>query len=162
MFQAFNRTGHKQLSDEIVGELVALGARHGLTFAAAGGSIGATDLTIKIVASTADTQAIEQRARDQIDMAGRSFGLTGADYGVTFVSSGKRFKFTGLTLSRPKFPINGECLSTGKPFKFTRATVAAIIAARPKALSPAQAAIAPAASRAPEKLDPRYADFAQF
>lgn len=162
MFQSFNRSGHAQLSTEIVAELEALGAKHGLTFKASGGAIGATDLTFKIVAATADIFAIEQQARSKIDVYGRGYGLQGSDYGLVFTSNGKRFKFTGVSPSRPKFPIDGECLSTGKSFKFTRAAVQMIVAARPKPLSPAQAAMVGAIIRTPEKLDPALADYAQF
>lgn len=162
MFTSFDRAGHRQLSAEISTALVDLGKRLGVTFSVGGGQIGATDLTIKVVATSADTSVVEKGARREIDLYGRGFGLTGDDYGTVFVSNGKRFKFTGISPSRPKYPIDGECFSTGRAFKFGRDAARKIIDARPKAPSPTQAAVAPATSRAPEKLDPRYAEHAQF
>src|SRR5207253_2459791 len=79
----------------------------------------------------------------------RSYGLEPGDLGAIFTSNGRRFKLTGIVPSRPKYPLDGECLSTGKTFKFTRGIVSQIAATRgqsatppaPKAPNPIQAAM---------------------
>lgn len=160
MFNQWNRNGHRQLSAEIQAELADLAKRHGLKVSVGGGQIGATNLVIKVTVETGDTSIADAQARRQIDIDGRYFGLTGSDYGTVFVSNGKRFKFTGVQPSRPKFPLSGECMSTGRSFKFTRSIVNAIVAARPSATSstPAAGAMPPVRPAAQQgSYDPRFA-----
>jgi hypothetical protein len=162
MFKDFNKTGHRALSADVVAELAELGQRHGLKFEVKGGQLGAHSLTLSLVASSADTTAADDAARRLIDVNGRSLGLAGSDYGLVFTSQGKRYRFTGVSPSRPKYPIDGVCESTGRKFKFARTAAIAIQMSRPKQLTPAQAAIAAPTNRAPEALDPRYSQMAQF
>jgi len=135
-FTQFNRMGHRDLSAQIATELKALGQRLGIDFTVGGGQIGATDLTIKVVARSADPSIAEAQARQELDQYGRYYGLTGADYGTIFTSAnGGQFKLTGVSPNRPKYPIDATCVRTGKPFKHTKSVVALIVANRPSAAS---------------------------
>lgn len=130
MFNSFNKQGHTMLSAEISRELVALGARHGLTISVGGGSIGIDNLTIKLVATTNDLQAVETAARAKLQRDGHYFGLKGSDYGAIFTVQGKRYKLTGVNPGRPKFPISGESLADGRTWKHTVDCARRIIADR--------------------------------
>ena len=155
MFTQFNRQGHRTLCEEISRELTALGQRLGVTFSVAGGNIGTTDLTMKVVATSADPQVAERNARRELDVYGGYYGLKGDDYGAVFTVQGKRFKLTGVSPSRPKFPLDGECLRTGKSFKFTESVKAQIIAQR-GATPAAPAPLPPAATGPSYNLPPAF------
>jgi len=49
---------------------------------------------------------------------GSMFGVSEKDYGRVFEFQGRKFKFTGIKLSRNKYPVSGEDVRTGKGFKF--------------------------------------------
>jgi hypothetical protein len=140
-FTQFNRAGHRQLSAEISEELKAFAARHGLTVSVGGGQIGSTDLTIKVVVTTADTSAIEAKARQEIGWYGRDLGLVADDYGAEFMHGGERYRFVGVNPNAPKYPIQGERVIDGRGMRFTRGFASNIIRARPPAapVAPTQA-----------------------
>lgn len=48
-----------------------------------------------------------------------NYGLTPDNIDDTFVTNGTQYRITGLKTRRKKFPISGERVSDGKPFKFT-------------------------------------------
>lgn len=127
----FDRMGHRDLCQRLNVALEQLGKDLGIKLHAGGGTIGSTELVIKVSAAAADPTVAIDRAKRELDIYGGMYGLRGADYGVVFTSGGKRFKLTGVAPSRPKFPISGECLSTGKGYKFTSYTASQIIAQRP-------------------------------
>lgn len=130
MFTAFDRSGHRALSQAIKDELADLGKRYGLTFNVGGGQIGAASLVIKVEATSVDTTAVDDKAKRELGMYGRQYGLIADDHGAIFTSNGKRFKLTGINPGAPKYPITGECLSTGRGYKFGAGTARTIIADR--------------------------------
>lgn len=118
MFNNFTRGGHNELSEEVLVELEALGLKHGLRFSVTGGSIGMTDLTIKIKASTDDPHAAIDQAKRELSLMGRQWGLDESHYGKKFKHGSKMFQLTGVKPSRPKYPVSATCLATGKQYKF--------------------------------------------
>lgn len=130
MFNDFTRSGHALLSAEIGKELEALGKRLGIKLSVGGGQYGADQLTIKVVATPGDPAVADAAAKQKFATSCHYYGLKAEDFGAIFTSQGKRYKLTGVSPSRPKYPISGECLSTGKTYKFTEATARLIIAAR--------------------------------
>lgn len=51
------------------------------------------------------------------------YGFESTDLGRTFVSRGTEYRITGLNPSAPKFPVQGERVRDGQPFKFPEAVV---------------------------------------
>lgn len=49
---------------------------------------------------------------------GGMFGVDESHLGKTFTSNGETFKFAGVKPSRPKYPVVGTSVRTGKSFKF--------------------------------------------
>lgn len=167
MFQGFTNAGHRALSAEIATELAALGARYGLSITAGGGQVGASELTIKVVAKTNDpaTAATEaQRAFDQGARWVRSHSgdtLQGSDLGCNFNYNNSRWELVGVKPNRPKYPIQAKCLRTGKEYKLPVGAIIAIIAER--AGSPAVPVFQTAQPQiTPPGFDPRYANVATF
>jgi hypothetical protein len=160
-FTSFSTSaGHKEISREIVAELQALAARHGLRFSTEGGTLGTNDLLIKLRVRAADRSAVDADAKRKFAMEARYMGLEESDYGVIFSTYNGRYKLTGIKPSAPKYPFLGECQRTGKTFKLPRSIIPSIIAARPQqqTTSSAPAGSAPA----PSQTDDRYAGVAQF
>ena len=48
----------------------------------------------------------------------RSFGLKAEDFGKEFSTYNGTYKITGMKPNNHKYPIIGECVRTGKSFKF--------------------------------------------
>jgi hypothetical protein len=162
MFQQFNRQGHRMLSAEISTELQALAQRHGLQISVGGGSIGSDELTIKVIAKTSDTKAIEAREKRELGIYGRFAGLTEAHYNaiITDPRSGTRYQLKGYSPNRPRFPIDMLNLSTGKMHKATESYARQFIAAANAAQvsAPAVAAATPAAQPTPPSPPPGAVD----
>ena len=57
---------------------------------------------------------------------GNLYGINPGRLGTVFGSNGRLFAFSGIAFNRPKFPINGRCMTSGKEYKFP-ATVAVLI-----------------------------------
>lgn len=57
---------------------------------------------------------------------GSLYGLNPGRLGTVFSSNGRLFAFSGIALNRPKFPINGRCLTSGKEYKFPATVVTTI------------------------------------
>lgn len=155
MFTAFNNTGHTQLCREIEADLMALAQRHGLSVSAGGGSLGTGELTIKVKLATSDLTAQIAAAKRDLGTYGRSFGLESDDYGAVVRIGSKSYKLVGIKPSRPKFPLEIECIITGKVFKGTAGLANQAIAAR-KAQQPVAPVFATAQPQMPEKYDPRF------
>lgn len=162
-FTQFNRAGHRDLSTQIAAELEALGQRLGVSFSVGGGTIGASDLTIKIIAKSADPMVAETQAKKDLDTYGRYYGLVGADYGTTFSgANGGMYKLTGVSPSRPKYPIDAVCVRTGRAFKHTQSVVAKIVARRPSAASTTPTPGTNSGAPSSVGSSNPYADLAQF
>lgn len=137
-FSDFNsRAGFSALSEEIIEELAELAKRRGIQFSTNGGSLGSTEMTIKLVAQTADTKAVEAEEKRNWARACRYVcdpitgnALEPEDYGVVVGGSSDRFKMTEIHLNRPKYPFSGVCQRTGKTYKLSRGYISKIIAAR--------------------------------
>lgn len=55
----------------------------------------------------------------QFKMLASRYGLAPEDLGKNFMINGTLFKITGLKTTRPKFPVEGERVCDGQPYKFT-------------------------------------------
>lgn len=148
MFKDFgSRAGYNTLSSAMLAALASVEQQFGVKFETAGGSLGSTDMVIKIKASTSDTTAVDAAAKRDFGFYCRHVGLEPDDFGCEFSGSSGRYRLIGVSLNRPKYPIDGECLRTGKKFKFTKSVVANIVAGR----AARQAAAAKAAAAMPER-----------
>lgn len=131
MFKDFNtRHGHAQIAADIVAALKDVEQKHGVKFSAAGGSLGTSDMVIKVKVETADTGAIEDAAKRDFARNCRFYNLEPEDFGAIFECNGSRYKLVAIKSSRPKYPIDGESQRDGRTFKFSRSVLASVIAGR--------------------------------
>lgn len=76
-------------------------------------------LEIVIVDGASGMSSQEAIGRKSLDLEGAFFGLTADDYGRTWKSwDGDTYKLTGIKSSRPKYPVSGVNVRTGRGFKF--------------------------------------------
>lgn len=129
-FTQFNRAGHKTLSAEITRELQDLGSRLGLDISASGGTIGETELVVKVTAKTNDRQAILDNEKRDFGILCSHVGLKPGDYGLEFNYANTRFRLTAVKPSRPKYPLLGYDIRKGKTFKLPTSAIPAIENAR--------------------------------
>lgn len=96
----------------------------------------------------------------------RWLGLEQDDYGAIVTVQNRRFKIVGAKSSRPKYPINGECLRTGKVYKLPRSVIPQIIAERQQTPAPTPTSMAPTnhytSSPSSTQTSDAYADAAIF
>ena len=157
MFKDFNsRHGHATIAADILAALASVEQKHGVKFSAAGGSLGASEMTVKVKVISADVNAVEDAAKADFARNCRFYNLEPEDFGAIFECNGTRYKLTGIRQSRPKYPIDGESQRDGRTFKFTRSVLTKIIADRPAR----QQAAAKVAASIPEV--PMFASAAQF
>lgn len=72
-----------------------------------------------IIAPDGDMSAEEAIGRKSLETDGGFFGLEADDYGRTWESwDGETYKLVSVHSSRPKYPISGVNVRTGRGFKF--------------------------------------------
>lgn len=121
----------KAIRAEVAAALTAIAEKHGLkcdlgktTFTPEGG-------TIRIGAEFAvATIGGVDRDRVLFDRDCRMVGLEPGDFGKVFTTPTGTFKVTGVSLNRPKYPIDGVSVPDGRRMKFP-AIVAAHIRKTP-------------------------------
>ena len=73
---------------------------------------------------------LEETAHGRTFMAlAPRYGLRREDLGRKFYFNGEAFRITGLKTSRPVYPIEGERVSDGRPYKFTVAQLKSVMVA---------------------------------
>lgn len=131
-FTNFTAAGHKIISSEMQTELAALGEKYGLKFSVGGGKLGDNSFEIKVSVRPADRKAAEAQAAETLGWAGIPLGIVSEDYGTVFVHAGKAFRLTGVNMNRPAYPVSGNCVKTGRSYKFPASVAHKIVAARLK------------------------------
>lgn len=144
-FTEFSRNSHKMVTNEMKASLQDMASRMGISLDFSGGSIGADNLVVKVTVKSSDPEIASVAAKAKFIQSARYYGLTGDDYEAEFVSQGRRFKLVEIAPSRPKYPLTGVDVYTGKKFKFTTSMATQIANDRPARLAKkeiAQATIA--------------------
>ena len=103
--------------------VAAFAKTQGVVMKLEGARYGSADATYKlkvVLAPNASGMSAEEViGRSSLDLEGVFFGLTADDYGRTWKSwDGHTYKLVGIKSSRPKYPVSGVHVKTGKGFKF--------------------------------------------
>lgn len=121
----FNRKTLTEFREGFEKAVAAFSKKSGVAISLGGIRFSSASFTAKIEVVLADTSsgmsAQEALGRKSLNLDGFMFGLTENDYGRTFKNwDGEAFKLTGVKSSRPKYPIQGESVKTGKSYKFKK------------------------------------------
>lgn len=73
-----------------------------------------------VLADTASGMSAQEAiGRKSLELEGVFFGLKAEDYGRTWKSwDGQTYRLIGVKSSRPKYPVMGEQVKTGRSYKF--------------------------------------------
>lgn len=124
------------IAEEVKRAVIDIFAAHGLEAPTINGVYGPElKLTLRAVPAASDDELVngvnpnseEARAYKAYY---RVYGLPEDCLGVEFTTRTGTYRFTGIAPRRPKFPICGVDVVTGKAYKFTETTVAAITRAK--------------------------------
>ena len=106
------------MAQEIVEAVQAIAKKHGVSIRKGRGKYTPETWTCKLEVSVLNTSGEAMtKERTELEQYGAGIGLKDA-YGKVFTVQGKRFKVIGLSMSRPKYPVIGEEVGTGKRYKF--------------------------------------------
>ncbi|MBB5577651.1 MULTISPECIES: hypothetical protein [Rhizobium] len=70
--------------------------------------------------------------KEMFALLAEQYGLEAADFEREFITSGERFRITGIDPRRPKYPISVERIPDRRGFKFTADNVAMLLKAQVK------------------------------
>jgi hypothetical protein len=103
--------------------VAAFSKKSGIVIKLGGIRFNDTSFTGKLEVILADTSsgmsAEEAMGRNSLDLEGEFLGLKADDYGRTWKSwDGQTYRLVGVKSSRPKYPVSGVNVLTGKGFKF--------------------------------------------
>ena len=119
MVKQFTGAVCEAMAKEMVEALQAIAKKHGVNIKKGRGSYTATNWTCKFEVSVVNGSGeVMTKERIELEKFGAGVGLKDA-YGKVFELQGKRFKVIGLSLNKPKYPVIGEEVGTGKRYKFT-------------------------------------------
>lgn len=122
----FTRQNLKKLREEIDGALEKVAKKNNIMLSIGSISFNDDEFHTKLTAlvNRVEGQSVkEAKYKADLEKNGFLFGISGKDYGKTFFSNGETFKLVGLAPSRPKYPVIGESVRTGKKFKFTESVL---------------------------------------
>ncbi len=118
----FDKPALRRFKDDFEKSVSAFAKKSGVVIKLGAARFNDSSVTYKlevIIASDGDMSAEEAMGRKSLDLEGVFFGLTGKDYGRTWKSwDGDTYRLTGIKSSRPKYPVSGVNMRTGKGFKF--------------------------------------------
>ena len=115
--QAFDAANVRELRNEIMEALTAVGARHGLLVEAEGGRFTSGNFECSFGFRVPHEHVVEGD-RAEFALHAHLFGLTAEDFGKTFTSSrGESFVLAGLKPRNSKYPIIGKDVA-GQRYKF--------------------------------------------
>jgi len=118
----FDKPALRKFREDFQKSIEAFAKKSGVVMKLGGASYNDSSVTYKlevIIAPDGDMSAEEAMGRKSLDLEGVFFGLTGKDYGRTWKSwDGDTYRLTGIKSSRPKYPVSGVNMRTGKGFKF--------------------------------------------
>ncbi|MGE8141770.1 hypothetical protein ACQKOE_07330 [Novosphingobium sp. NPDC080210] len=141
MFQGFgSREGYRLITEDMLAALAPIEAKYGVKFATAGGTLGTSDMLVKLKVESTDPTAVDKAAAQEFARQCRFYGLEPEDYGAEFTMGGVRYRLTAIKSSRPKYPLCAESLRDGRTYKMTTAGVVAQVVAGRAARRAAEAA----------------------
>lgn len=116
----FTTQNMKLLRQRLDAAIAAVGEEHGISIKCGNGGYGdaKAHFKIELLVKQADGTVYDAGAEDFKSMA-KLVGLEPSDLGKCFVFQNSRYRVTGLSLKRTKFPISAVRIPDGKGFKFT-------------------------------------------
>lgn len=124
-FTTFGRTEHRLLSAAITKALEDIGNEFGVDLVAGGGQIGPGMGRVHIDVKIRPAVGGIDPAKAMWDRMCIHYGLKPEHFGATFHTNGRLYRITGITTSRPKYPIDCVRVVDNQPFKFPVSTIAA-------------------------------------
>lgn len=116
----FDRVICRAVSDAVEEALKPVADRFGVQIKTKGGTYTPGNYLLRLeIATIGDDGQVHTQAVEDFRKYAPAFGLEPDDLGREFRTGRGRYRITGLSSYRPKFPINGVDVVTGKPFKFT-------------------------------------------
>jgi hypothetical protein len=121
--KSINKATLRTFREEFEKAVAAFSKKQGIVIKLGGIRFNETSFTGKLEVILADTSsgmsAEEAMGRNSLDLEGVFFGLKPEDYGRTWKSwDGATYRLVGVKSSRPKYPISGVNVITGRSFKF--------------------------------------------
>lgn len=120
--EGFNKTNLRSLRPELEKALADVCAKHGITATIGSGSFTESECKFRLILNLEGSEAKTKVDSATFERYATLYGLEPTDLGKSFMVSGNWYKVTGISPSRPKFPIDGERLD-GRKFKFPALTV---------------------------------------
>lgn len=123
--KSFTSSDLKTIRNDIETSLEDVAKKHGIVIKIGSIKYSADQFHTKLDAFIPDINTQNMNARQieglkNLKNYGRFYNVTENDFGKTFTDgNGQKFKFIGLMPSRPKYPVIGEDVKTGKIYKFT-------------------------------------------
>jgi hypothetical protein len=119
----FDKPALRKFREDFEKAIASFAKRTGVAMKLGSASYNESSVTYKLEVCIADTasgmSSEEALGRKSLDLEGVFFGLTGDDYGRTWKSwDGQTYRLVGIKSSRPKYPVSGVNVITGKGFKF--------------------------------------------
>ncbi len=118
----FDKPVLRRFREDFDKSISAFSKKNGVVMKLGPASYNDASVTFKleiVIATDGNMSAEEAIGRKSLDLAGVFFGLKADDYGRTWTSwDGDKYKLVGVKSSRPKYPISGVNVRTGRAFKF--------------------------------------------
>ena len=123
IIKEFDKTNLKSIRLEIDRALASVGEKLGISLKTGNISYSSEAFHTKLEAFVVTKDAsgkspVEIKMMQELKKYGFMFGVDESHLGKTFTSNGETFKFAGVKPSRPKYPVVGTSIRTGKSFKF--------------------------------------------
>lgn len=121
--KAFDSKNLDVVRADIDKALASVCSKHGIALKMGGIRYSGDSFTTKLEAFV-QTQgangmsATELKLRKELKRDGWAFNVDESHLGKTFTSNGETFKFAGIKANRPKYPVIGTNVRTGKSYKF--------------------------------------------
>lgn len=149
--KSIDRATCRIIRERIDSKLEELSVELGMKFKAGNAKFGGSHIDFTLEASLINKLAPDETSAGRaFKSCAHMFNLEPTDLGRTFGLDDKVYRITGLSRNRPKYPIDGECVRTGKGFKFPATTVVrALMSSKPPA--PVAPEITASGYRGPDK-----------
>jgi hypothetical protein len=123
VIKSFDKTNLTAVRAEIDKALATVGTKLGIALKIGNISYSGDTFHTKLEAFVVTKDAsgkspTEVKMLQELKKYGFMFGVDESHLGKTFSSNGETFKFAGVKPSRPKYPVVGTSVRTGKSFKF--------------------------------------------
>ena len=123
VIKTFDKTNLKSVRAEIDTALASVGKKLGIALKIGNISYSEEAFHTKLEAFVVTKDAsgkspAEVKMIQELKKYGFMFNVNESHLGKTFSSNGETFKFAGIKPSRPKYPVVGTSVRTGKSFKF--------------------------------------------